>query len=158
MILKPYETEIDRDTLRDAVLRQVDQEELKASCGVNMSAVELADKISKLENAETHIITTDDGELVALGGVIHYPGERIGIPWMVATDIFTQHPRQALKLVLPVLSEMKAKCRALMNVVDYRNKPAIAFLDWVGFRFTRGLLLRHGGTFFQPFFMKGDLE
>lgn len=57
-----------------------------------------------------------------------------GIPWMVASTHLDTHARAFLSRNKAVIVEMLSKYGILSNYVDTRNRKAIKWLQWLGFK------------------------
>lgn len=74
-----------------------------------------------------------DGRLVTMWGVCPGP-ERIGIPWMLATDDLEKYQRAFLRRNRAYIGKMLDHYDTLVNWVDARNQVSIRWLGWLGFR------------------------
>lgn len=161
MHIRPYDPEKDEVLLYFAKYREEDVAELTASntllggdIDVNTSVIQSVTDSGLLG----YIALDEDEQLVGVGGLVVLEGSKVGIPWMVATDLFKKNKLWMIKAMIRMISLWKAEVSWLVNAVDIRNEPAIKTLEWLGFDFPEGFGYEAGGTWFRTFRMKGDKQ
>ena len=93
-----------------------------------------------------------DGELVCVWGVCALaPLEGIGQPWLVATPALDRAAFPFLKQCWYYLNIMKTENDVLWNVVWNRNKAAIQWLTWMGFKMKKPRRVGPYREIFVPF-------
>ena len=109
-------------------VRRADIEELWDGHGITPEkALNIGLQISYLSRAALH-----QGRVLCVFGIA--PGQDGSVPWMVASDEvegckreFLQASRETIQRLCPLFSP-------LYNWVDARNRRAIAWLKWCGFK------------------------
>jgi hypothetical protein len=82
--------------------------------------------------------------------------ENVGIPWMIATDEFRTHPRDAAELTMAVVEVMQHHFPTLHNLVHCDHAIAQRWLSWCGFQISEE---RSGpGNQFHYFARYGDQQ
>ena len=93
-----------------------------------------------LDGMETSSITGKfalAGKALAIFGCRADPRDaKVGIPWMVATPEFRDHPRDAATLTLSVVESMQQAFPLLHNLVHCKHSVAQRWLTWCGFEIT----------------------
>lgn len=74
-----------------------------------------------------------DGEVIAMFGVVPREEPGTGRPWMIGTKHLTKHRYTFGKGCGDVIEAMLDTFPRLENIVDRRNRTAIAWLKWLGF-------------------------
>lgn len=77
-----------------------------------------------------------------------------GVPWLLATPEITQHARAFLRMSHDYVASMRADYEVLRNMVDARNKDAIKWLRWLGFRIDPAIPFGPDKMPFHPFEMR----
>lgn len=134
-----------------ARMRQADRDEI-AACGRPDPVVALRRCVALSDLLWT--ATTNDevacmfgvGPLSLLGGV--------GTPWMLGTDLITQHPGAFIRHSRPYIAVMLAAYPHLHNYVDARNTRAIRWLKRAGFTVASPVPYGPNKMPFHPFEMK----
>jgi len=112
-------------------MRQADRDEVIAQSGVHPG---LAIGMS-LGNSVKAWTGLADGKVACIWGVSADDDDaEVGIPWMLGTDLIAQHSVRFLIESRGALDEMQAMFPILRNHVDERNKAAIKWLRWLGFK------------------------
>ncbi len=123
----------DYEKLAALILRQSDQAELIAAYG--LSPVE-ALLISVAESKQAWAILFD-GAIEGVAGVTEYRRNLCkrpaGIPWLLATDKFTEFRISLAKEAKRHLNSLAERYSYLFNYVDSRNTTSIIWLKWLGF-------------------------
>lgn len=96
-----------------------------------------------------------DGEVACIFGVapINLLARR-GSPWLLGTDLVTQHATAFLRRNRGYIRIMMAVYNQLENHVDVRNTASIQWLKWLGFRFDEPAPYGHLGLPFMRFEMR----
>lgn len=128
-------------------MRKSDVEEIAASSGVEPAQALF---LSLLAGAETHSIIAQDGEVIGMFGVVPSTDPLIGIPWMLASDRLPEIKKEFLPQSLEWVKEVNKKFPILLNYVDKRNKKAIRWLRYLGFKFPQ--LVDEFGVGSKPFY------
>lgn len=129
---------ITKATLDDALelsfcLRQSDLDELDAATGrAPMDA--LFDGVVSSDEAWAARI---EGGVVALWGVAAAPlsflGPRIGIAWMLGSDLIDQHKESFIEACNQELPRLLRRWDVLLNAIDARNTKALRWAERMGF-------------------------
>lgn len=96
-----------------------------------------------------------DGRPICMFGVV--PASLlggVGVPWMIGTTDIERHQHAFLRRCRPHVAHMRRLYTHLANMVDARNRVAMRWLRWLGFRL--GEPVPHGpdGLPFRPFEMR----
>lgn len=135
-------------------MRGQDVAEVTASHGTNMhyiikSCVRRSNDAWALLVDKKLMFIAGIGEVSLLGGV--------GAPWLLGTDLITQHPKIFLRYTRELISEVMQTHNCLANYVDVRNSAAIRYLKHMGFRFGEAVPYGLMQLPFYPFEMiKGE--
>ena len=125
-----YENTIDMSTR----LRPCDEREVFAASG--MKGPEAVSR--GVAASEEAWIVEHEGEAFCVFGVVRL-NDTIGIPWLLATK--TVYKDECKNFLLLRTKEWVARImgdyKVLLNYVDARNKQAIRWLEWAGFRLER---------------------
>ncbi len=132
-------------------LRPLDLAEIEAASGRAPVDV-LAESLDRALWAETLMI---DGRPEAIGGLgtlsmMFGPG----VPWLVGSDRLTERKRWFAVQSRHQVSRMLKSYHVLANFVDARNRPAIAYLRWLGFTLESAAPWGHAGLPFHRFTMR----
>ena len=91
-------------------------------------------------------------EIAAVAGLlISREDERVGVPWLLATDAAEKVPMSFTRRAKDVLNEMHAVRDKLANYVDVENEVSIRWLKWLGFQFLPAIPYGPFGFLFYPF-------
>ena len=74
-----------------------------------------------------------DGESVCICGICDGSMEGIGVPWLLATDLFENYPRYIMKLGKDFIRQYLTAYVSLVNYVKADNEKTIRWLKWLGF-------------------------
>lgn len=124
--------DVDIPVVLELNLRAEDQEEVRAASGLEPGA---ALALSVLLSEDVKVIVLD-GNIVGVFGVARIPSG--GSPWMLATDaLFSSYAIRGLfgKASKDARDQMLAKYYRLENFVAVKNRKAIRWLKWLGFKF-----------------------
>ncbi len=136
-------------------LRQADVLEVEAASGVP-AADALVQAVQNSWQAHTWML---DGQPLFIAGVVGHPDdEKLGIPWMLASDEADRHPRRYLAGAHEYVKSFFERHDTLLNFVDNRNIKAQRWLHWLGFQIGDPRPFGVAGLPFRPFWMdKGAL-
>lgn len=113
-----------------AFMRQADRDECIAQTGLHPS-IALGMSVGGSEKSWAGLVGHD---LLCIWGVSESDDdEKVGNPWMLATDLLVTHQRRFLKQCRGAVEEMQDMFPILENHVDARNTTAIRWLRWLGF-------------------------
>lgn len=114
-----------------AHLREADLQELAASRGAN---VHPSDAISRAVLLSSHCWVAAGANPIAIFGIAPVSLlERIGSPWLLATDEAFEHPRALVTQGRRYIDQMRRSYSRLFNYVDARNDKSIRWLRRLGF-------------------------
>jgi hypothetical protein len=88
-----------------------------------------------------------DEEPAAIGGIADYQGGS-GVVWLITTDLVEKHTRGFLEESRRAFARVKPHYDCLFNYVDQRNRRAIRWLQWLGFKMSDPVIY---GVFRRPF-------
>ncbi len=112
-------------------VRTPDRDELLASTGCRPETA-LRSGLRFSSHAMTGFV---DGEAVCMWGVVEESLiGNVGVPWMVGTSRLDQCAMTFLRYCRVPVMEMLQTYDNLFNYVDARNKKAIRWLRWLGFK------------------------
>jgi hypothetical protein len=136
-------------------LRQADQDEVMAACGMTgEDALILA--VAHAKKAHAWIL---DGELVAVSGISgSLIDENVGVIWMLASDGVDRVPKLLLKGQRQYVRDLLQGHDMLLNFVDNRNIKAQRWLRWLGFQIGDPRPFGAAGLLFRPFLMSAHGE
>lgn len=134
-----------------ANLRDADAAEITALVGEENIMAAVEDSAAQSSAAWT---LTADGAPIAVFGVAPSGTAGVGVPWMVGTPGVLRHRRSFMRLCRTYIPEMLARFPTLVNVVDARNRRAIAWLRHSGFVFGAPVDAGVEGRPFYPFSMR----
>lgn len=90
--------------------------------------------ITGMEQSPVTGAYTLDGEVLAVYGCMPDPRLKgTGIPWMIATAEFRDHPRDVAELSMPMVESMHRHFHLLHNLVHCKHAVAQRWLTWLGF-------------------------
>lgn len=113
-----------------ANVRDVDAAEIFATTGGEVID-SLVDGIDASDWALTAFV---DGEPACIFGVVTHPkDETLGIPWLLGTDLVTNHAKELLRFTPAFINQMLEGRAAITNMVHAANAPAMRFLNHIGF-------------------------
>jgi len=98
-----------------------------------------------------------NGELACIWGIC--PTSLIGrkgTPWLLATPVIEKYPVAFLRRCKPCIKKFKKAYRFMENHVDVRNKVAIHWLKWMGFKFDKAKPWGIQGKDFYRFSMETE--
>ena len=100
-------------------------------------------------------IGTIDERIIAVFGLGKVDAER-GMPWLLATEEFTQFSYRIGKHSKIILNEMFKECELLYNIVSERNTQVIKWLEWLGFTMLRQYkkTFRDAAHAYIPFYIR----
>ncbi len=76
-----------------------------------------------------------DGRVVCIFGVSQWTVLGLaGIPWLLAAEEMPRHARHFLRANKAYIAEIRERYMTLANRVDARNKKAVLWLRWLGFK------------------------
>lgn len=137
-------------------LRPGDEREVYAASG--MTGPEAVSR--GVAASEYAWVVERNGEVFCVFGVVRL-NDSIGIPWMLATKrIYEEECKNFIltrskEYVAYILDEYKV----LLNYVDARNKKALRWLEWVGFKIEKAKPYGYKRFPFHKFTLKkGDLD
>lgn len=81
---------------------------------------------------EAYIVRCGD-RVVAMFGLYHPVLGDTGTPWMLGSDLVSEHPRELLRITKDFTRHALTRCRVLRNHVHAENKPSIRYLRAAGF-------------------------
>ena len=96
-----------------------------------------------------------DGKVVCIFGVGSMTAlSSTGVPWLLATNELDEHARVFLRMTKYNFAHVMRGYEFLRNHVDVRNKAAIRWLGWLGFRILPAEPFGIEGLPFHPFEMR----
>ena len=115
----------------------------------------LAGSVARSESAFTGLI---DGRPAVIAGVgrASLLGAT-GLPWMLGTGLIERHPRAFLLHSRRVVADWRRTFTRLVNRVDARNRRAVRWLAWLGFRIDPASPYGPEGLSFHPFTWSADV-
>lgn len=150
-------------TIRDATIddmetllqnmREADKEEVRVFGADIMKILRMSYLGSMMCKAVEH----EDGLLCIYGVASIDLSAGIGCPWMLGTKLLeSKHKKAILSMSSQCLESVQSLFpNGLKNFVDSRNRKAIRWLKWMGFRFDEPVPIGSGSVPFYPFSM-GD--
>jgi hypothetical protein len=131
-------------------LRQADQDELRASTGMEpldalIYSVNHSDRFVEI------IWDDDTAEILGVFGLGSLNGN--GIPWLVLSPNFKKYKRQLQRYAKTIIIEMQQAFSYLFNLVDSRNVVHIRWIKFMGFKFDDGKDMVWNGVAFRYFYM-----
>ena len=128
-------------------IRQADVEEIWAGVGIS-PALAVGFSVATSDPGwavELH------GEPVAVFGVRRVPdttgqNRRVGVPWLVATDVIERYPVHFYRISKGIVRQMRKRCDLLENWVHEENRLSVRWLAWAGFTI-EAPEFRHMGMF-----------
>jgi len=131
-------------------LRPDDVVEMKTEYGENWRIV--VEEYSKIYDLK--IACDENGKPICMSGVV--PEENnIGIVWLLTTKEIENHYQSFLNEAKTEIDMWSKEYEVLCNVVHKRNKKAIRWLKWLGFKFDNPLNIQHKDSLF---FYKGIIN
>jgi len=131
------------------LLRAPDRAEIERLLGPGDPAAALLDTFRGAREAWTG---RADGQIVGMFGV--NPATligRIGVPWMLGSDLVPVHGPFFLRESKRAVPRMLALFPSLWNVVDATYAQALRWIAWMGFTIHPAQPLGHAGAPFCPF-------
>lgn len=126
-----------------ANIRDSDRLEVQSISGRDLSELLLA---PRPYSHKTWTARAESG-LVAMFGYANYESQPgVGVPWMLATDLISQHEKDLLALSKPHIKLMEQLFDKLHNYVAADNDAAIRWLEWLGFKMDDPFLLPWSAT------------
>lgn len=104
----------------------------------------------------TGAFSLGDKALAVFGCIADANHKDTGIPWMIATDEFRTHPRDAAELTMAVVEVMQHAFPRLHNLVHCKHAIAQRWLSWCGFQISTEL--SGPGNQFHYFARYGDQQ
>jgi len=100
------------------------------------------------------------GEPVAVFGVRRVPdttgqNRRVGVPWLVATDVIERYPVHFYRVSKDIIADMRSRYDYLENWVDARNALSVRWLRWAGFTVGEPEPWGVAGLVFRRFWWEG---
>lgn len=127
-------------------LRSADVAEIKAGFGEDVDVVKSV--FNGYQKSEWMRIGCLNREPTAIFGYVRQT-DRVGLPWMLATNRFREGAFQSAPLWKPHLEHMQEQCPILMNYVHSENRQAILWLKYMGFTILPKLPVKN--SYFHPF-------
>jgi hypothetical protein len=94
-----------------------------------------------------------DGVPAMMWGVTQIT-DTVWSPWALGTDAINTDRRGFMVFSREELDRVVAKYPVLFNHVDYRNAPAIRWLQWLGFEMMEPEPIGVDGALFHPFILR----
>lgn len=111
--------------------RPEDVEEVRAASGADV----LTAMLKGIRHSEKAFTGMADGVPILVGGVVLDSMVcNIGTPWMIASKELDKHAVAFIRLCREPIMEILGGYDTLINHVDARNKRAIRWLKWIGFK------------------------
>lgn len=132
-------------------MRECDKQEVFAMSGITPEQAFL----DGYSHSDTPYVVEWRGKAIAMFGV---SGDRnkVGIPWMLATNDIKGIRKQFIRGCRPYLEAMHTDYPVLTNYVWAENSLHIAWLKWLGFKFADHLPLGRNGEMFIHFYKETD--
>jgi len=132
-------------------IRECDKQEVFAMSGITPEQAFL----DGYSHSDTPCVVEWKGKAIAMFGV---SGDRnkVGIPWMLATNDIKGIRKQFIRGCKPYLEAMHSDYPVLTNYVWAENSLHIAWLKWLGFKFADHLPLGRNGEMFIRFYKEKD--
>ena len=136
-----------------AALRPADRAEVWAAAHL-MPFAAVSDSVARSETAFTGLV---DGQPALIAGVgrASLLGAT-GVPWMLGTALIDRHPVAFLSHSRRVVAGWRRDFARLVNRVDARNRAAVRWLAWLGFRIDPAKPFGPEGLPFHPFIWSAD--
>ncbi|GHV34460.1 hypothetical protein FACS1894187_05050 [Synergistales bacterium] len=116
-------------------LREADKKEIEdmaASVDIKLSETEAVEY--SIRNTKSGFAAFIDGELTAIFGVTKETDESGNI-WLLGTDEITKRPLRFYKESKSIFDVLSKGYDELYNYVGKKNKTALRWLEWLGFKF-----------------------
>lgn len=115
-------------------MRQADKDEVAAASGFTSSQTMLLGMYNS-PFMKTGLV--DGVPVIIFGAAPHADDDRIGVPWMLATDMLTapKCKRIMLRHSRKWIEEVQKLYPVLANITDKRNKAHHRWIQWCGFTF-----------------------
>lgn len=101
-----------------------------------------------------------NGELAVMYGVVPGPtnliGRRVGVPWVLTTDVVTRNPKAFVKASRQILPDLFLDKDILVNYVDDRYTSSVRWLRMLGFWVGEPEPFGSNGEPFRPFVMRRE--
>ena len=114
-------------------LRQIDKDELHASCGEDPEAILLESLAMPSLGTWVGVYK---GQPEIIFGCVYTADPNLGVPWMVGTDALKDSPREFLNKCKLWVQGFSKHFPLLKNFVSEKNTLHIKWLKWCGFKFT----------------------
>jgi len=113
-------------------MRQADRDEVAAISSRPLRQI-VQDSVELSSYVKSGLV---NGEIACIWGVcpISIIGSK-GSPWLLATPVIEKHPMAFLRRCKPFIKKFRSLYKYMENYVDVRNKVAIHWLKWMGFKF-----------------------
>lgn len=112
-------------------MRQADIDEIWASSHKTPLSA-LTDSVALSPEPFTGLM---DGKVVCIFGVYQLSIlDDAGVPWLLGSDLVKKASYTFLRVNKVYVEEIKKRYNVLENYVDCRNKEAITWLKWLGFK------------------------
>lgn len=119
------------EEVSEMVLRPIDYKECTISGQGKLTAKEVYQY--SVQTSERVYKVLDDGELVAVFGIADAHHDKVGVPWLLASDTF-KFTKNALNYAKNIFIPYTcSKYDVLFNYVHKDNDSSIRFLKWLGF-------------------------
>jgi hypothetical protein len=123
-------TDADLSEVLNMQLRPEDKEELKASTGLEpREALSLS-----IANSKITWVVIHKEKIAAIFGLGESQLSNVGVPWLLATEQFTEFSFKFARHCREVFKVMKSYYPILINYVYSLNSQTIQWLVWLGFR------------------------
>ena len=136
-----------------AAMRPADRAEVWAAAHLTPMAA-VSESVARSETAFTGLA---DGRPALIAGVgrASLLGAT-GVPWMLGTGLIERHPLAFLLHSRRVVADWRRNFARLVNRVDARNRAAVRWLAWLGFRIDPATPFGPEGLPFHPFIWSAD--
>lgn len=117
-------------------LRSEDRKEVAALYG-EVDVDQLAKVIEEgmSWSQDVRAVVTPEGRFVCLFGVTPLPGKRGGV-WLLGTDELDRHIYRLCREARRYIAAWKMRYSTITNMTSASNTRVIAWLRWLGFRFS----------------------
>lgn len=134
-------------------MREADKQEVAAITHRNLRQI-VQDSVDLSTYVKSGLV---NGDIACIWGVcpISIIGSK-GSPWLLATPIIEKYPMSFLRRSRPVVKKFTALYKHMENHVDARNKVAIHWLKWMGFKFDQAKPYGIQGLDFYRFSMETE--
>lgn len=112
-------------------LRQADLREIDAASGSHPLVVAL---VGLRSSRVCRVITRDDDKPIALYGVVQWPGQDAGFPWLIATDEVTTNFRMRFLRTIKQDARSVEVFPHMRGYVHASNTVHIEWIRWLGYR------------------------